>query len=55
MLGMSASVIVSLLDSIQQLSCSTGVTAEHKERISGAIEDMDSHMQVECPEISFLY
>ena len=46
MLGMSASVIVALLDSIQQLSNSTGVTLEHKERISGAIEDMDSQIQV---------
>ena len=46
MLGMSASVIVALLDSIEQLSNSSGVTLEHKERISGAIEDMDSHMQV---------
>ena len=46
MLGMSASVIVALLDSIQQLSNSNGVTIEHMERISGAIEDMDSQLQV---------
>ncbi|XP_063682885.1 brefeldin A-inhibited guanine nucleotide-exchange protein 3-like isoform X2 [Bolinopsis microptera] len=45
MLGMSASVIVALLDSIQQLSNSNGVTIEHMERISGAIEDMDSQLQ----------
>eukprot|EP00116_Pleurobrachia_bachei_P000915 sb/3461177/ len=45
MLGMSASVMVALLESIQQLSNSTGVTSEHRERISGALEDMDAKMQ----------
>ena len=45
MLGLSASVMVALLESIQQLSNSTGVTSEHRERIGGALEDMDAKMQ----------
>ena len=46
MLGLSASVIVALLDSIQQLSTDKGTTERQKERISGAIEDLDAHIQV---------
>ena len=36
----------SFTDLYPQLSNSAGVTLEHKERISGALEDMDSQMQV---------